>query len=40
MLVPAVFAVLIKMSLYLWDRIIEESLERRHPADRVGNLPT
>jgi len=41
MLVPAVFAVLMKMNLYLWDRIIEEwqragSPEHRQLADTKG----
>ena len=31
MLVPAVFAVLMKINLNLWERIIEKSLERGYP---------
>src|SRR3954451_16145612 len=39
MLVPAVFAVLMKMNLNLWDRIIDKSLERGYPKVCTSNLP-
>src|SRR6266446_7630004 len=38
-LVPAVFAVLIKMNLYLWDKIIEHCRSARTSLHGVGNLP-
>ena len=38
-LVPAVFAVLMNMNLYLWDKIIEHCRSARTSLHRVGNLP-
>src|SRR5438552_18127290 len=39
-LVPAVFAVLMKMNLYLWDKIIDHCRSAHTSLHRVGNLPT